>query len=140
MLSDERRAEIDEAIRGVACIESLGIKVLDLEQGFARISGRHDRDFDGIGGTFHGGLLATIADCVAWFAIATQTGPAEPMLTTDLNIHYHNPCIGDVTAEGRVIKLGRTLCPVRVELFDPKGLLVATSQVCYIRLGTPPAA
>lgn len=134
MLADQRRSEILDAIRGVACIESLGIEVLELDEGEARINGRHDRAFDGIGGTFHGGLLATIADCAAWFAIATRTGPAEPMLTTDLNIHYHNPCIGDVTAEGRLIKLGRTLCPVRVELFDPAGVLVATASVCYIRL------
>ena len=136
MLEQQRRAEILEAIRDVACIGSLGIDVLELDEGCARIRARHDRNFDGIGGSFHGGLLATIADCAAWFAIATQTGPAEPMLTTDLNIHYHNPCIGDVTAEGRVIKLGRTLCPVQVELFAPDGVLVATSRVCYIRLSS----
>jgi uncharacterized protein (TIGR00369 family) len=129
VLTEQRRTEIMEAIAGVACIDSLGIRVLELDDGAARISGRHDRDFDGIGGTFHGGLLATIA---------TQTGPAERMLTTDLNIHYHNPGIGDVTAEARVIKLGRTLCPVQVELFDVAGALVATSRVCYIRLGSTP--
>jgi uncharacterized protein (TIGR00369 family) len=138
VLTEQRRTEIMEAIAGVACIDSLGIRVLALDDGAARISGRHDRDFDGIGGTFHGGLLATIADCAAWFAIATQTGPAERMLTTDLNIHYHNPGIGDVTAEARVIKLGRTLCPVQVELFDVAGALVATSRVCYIRLSSTP--
>ncbi len=135
MLAEERKEEILRAIRGIACIKSLGLEVLALDEGRATISGRHDPNFDGVNHTFHGGLLATLADCVAWFAIATQTGVGAPLVTTDLNIHYHNPCVGTAIATGTVLKLGRTLCPVQVEIRDTQEQLIATSRVCYMRLG-----
>jgi len=39
-----------------------------------------------------------------------------------------------VTAKARVIKFGRTLCPVAVDLFDAKGQQVAVAQVNYMLL------
>lgn len=135
MLPEGREEEILRAIRGIACIESLGLAVLALDEGSATISGKHDPNFDGVNGTFHGGLLATLADCTAWFAIATRTGVGAPLVTTDLNIHYHNPCVGTAIATGTLIKLGRTLCPVQVEIRDTEARLIATSRVCYMRMG-----
>jgi uncharacterized protein (TIGR00369 family) len=84
-----------------------------------------------------GGLLMTIADSIACFAVMTLTGPDEPMTTTDMNIRFLAACRTDVTADARVIKLGRTLCPVAVDLFDADGVHVAVAQVTYMRL--PPA-
>jgi len=109
-------------------------RVLELDEGFARVSGKHDPAFDGVNHTFHGGLLATLADCTAWVAIATHTGPFETLVTTELNITYHNPCVGTATASGRVIKLGRSLCPVQIEIHDMHGEIIATARVCYMRV------
>ena len=79
----------------------------------------------------------TVADSIACFAIMTRTGPDEPMTTTDMNIRFLAPCFSDVTAEARVIKLGRTLCPVQVDLKDVDGKPVAVAQVTYMRLTKP---
>jgi uncharacterized protein (TIGR00369 family) len=65
----------------------------------------------------------------------TLTGPNESMTTTDMNIRFLAPCRSDLTAEARVIKLGRTLCPLAIDLFDAAGIKVAVAQVNYIRLG-----
>ena len=39
------------------------------------------------------------------------------------------PCLSDLTVAARVIKAGRTLCPVAVDLFDADDRLVAVAQV-----------
>ncbi len=127
-------AAIRAKIRHAPCIDSLGIQLLEFAAGTCRISARRDPAFDGVQPGFHGGLLATVADCAAWFAIVTQTGPDEPLVTTDLHVRYLNPCLSDVIAAARVIKLGRTLCPVSVELCDLQGKSVAVASVTYIRV------
>lgn len=96
-----------------------------------------DPAFHGIFPLFHGGMLAMVADCAAWFAIVTETGPDEPLLTTDLHIRYLRPCASGAVIDARVIKLGKTLCPVEVRLSDEAGELVALAQVTYMRLEKP---
>jgi uncharacterized protein (TIGR00369 family) len=49
----------------------------------------------------------------------------------DMNIRFLAPCLTDVTARARVIKLGRTLCPVAVDVFDANDRQVAIAQVSY---------
>ena len=49
----------------------------------------------------------------------------------DMNIRFLAPCFTDVTARARVIKLGRTLCPVAVDLYDADDRQVAVAQVSY---------
>lgn len=134
MLDDARKDEILAATRIAPCFESFGIDSIELEEGFARVRARHRNKYDGLPGGFHGGMMAAVADCIAWLAIATHTGPAEPMLTTDLSLRYLAPCTTDLTATARLLKPGRTLCPVAVELYDAGGTQVATGAVCYIRL------
>ncbi len=128
------RRAILERSRSAPCVAALGLRVVDFDEGFCRLTARHDPAFDGLLPGFHGGMLANVCDCAAWFAIATQTGPDEKLVTTDLHVRYLNPCMGDVTVAARVIKFGRTLCPVSVELFDAGGQLVAVGDVTYIRV------
>jgi uncharacterized protein (TIGR00369 family) len=84
--------------------------------------------------SFHGGLLMTIADSTACFAILTRTGPDTKLTTTDMNIRFLAPCLTAVTAKAKVVKFGRTLCPVAVDLYDQQEQHVATAQVTYILL------
>lgn len=133
LLDDARIQLILERARLAPCVESLGLSLLEFDSGYCRLRARHDSRFDGVLGGFHGGMLANVADCSAWFAIVTQVHPDEPLLTTDLHIRYLNPCMGDAFARARVIKFGRTLCPVHVELSDQHEKPVAIAQVTYLR-------
>jgi uncharacterized protein (TIGR00369 family) len=76
----------------------------------------------------------TIADSAACFAIFTKTGPEVRLTTTDMNIRFLAPCFSDVTAKAKVIKLGRTLVPVSVDLYDSTDKHIAVAQVNYILL------
>lgn len=51
-----------------------------------------------------------------------------------MNIRFLAPCLSDVTAAAKVIKFGRTLCPVAVDLFDATGKPLAVTQVTCMLL------
>ena len=53
------------------------------------------------------------------------------------HLRFFAPVLDGVTAHARVIKLGRTLAPVLVDLTDDRGKLVAHAGVTYMRLGSP---
>lgn len=131
-----------EKLRRIAsrapCLESLGLALLDAGNGECRVNARHDPAFNGLLPGFHGGMQAAAADCVAWYAIATLIDPEEPLVTTDLTFRYLAPAQGDLTLTGRVIKLGKSLCPVAIEAFDAAGALVGCGTVTYMRLSAFP--
>ena len=135
MLHSPLATAILERVRKIPIFDTLNMRVDELGEGFCRATVPYDRKFDGVFDSFHGGLLMTVADSVACFAVMALTGPDEPMTTTDMNIRFLAPCRSDLTAEVRVIKLGRTLCPLAIDLFDAAGVRVAVAQVTYMRLG-----
>lgn len=133
-MDQTKKQEILNRIKHIPIVDTLRIHIEEFDEGFCKARIPYEKKYDGIFESLHGGLLMTIADSIACFAIMTQTGPDEPLTTTDMNIRFLAPCLTDVTASARVIKLGRTLCPVAVDLFDESGKQVAVAQVTYIRL------
>ena len=134
MISESDRDAILDRISRIPIFETLDMRVVSLDEGTCEVTIPRRSKYDGIYQSLHGGILVTLADSVAAFAILTLTGPDEPVTTTDLNIRFLAPCLTDLTARARVIKLGRTLCPVAVDLMNAEGTLVAVSQVTYLRL------
>ncbi len=124
-----------ERIRRIPIVDTLQMEILHFADGCCEARVPRRRAWDGIYESFHGGLLMTVADSVACFAILTRTGAETRLTTTDMNIRFLAPCLSDVTARAQVIKFGRTLCPVAVELFDEGETLVAVAQVTYMLLG-----
>jgi uncharacterized protein (TIGR00369 family) len=135
LLDGDLEQRILERVRQIPIFDQIGLRVLELSPGRCVAEAPHNPSFDGIFESFHGGMLMTVADTIACFAIMTQTGPELRLATTDMNIRFLAPCLTDVRAEARVIKLGRTICPVQVDLYDRNNRHVAVAQVSYIRLG-----
>ena len=125
---------IMDRIQQIPIFETMRLHIEEFDKGMCRARAPYRKKYDGVFDSLHGGILMTIADSIACFAIMTQTGPDEHLTTTDMNIRFLSPCYSDVTAIARVIKLGRTLCPVGVDLYDAEGTQVAAAQVTYIRL------
>jgi uncharacterized protein (TIGR00369 family) len=126
VLDPQRLQAILAKARSAPCISTLGLRLIEADEGRCKLAAPHNPQFDGLLPGFHGGALAYLADCAAWFAIATRTGPDEPLITTDLQIRFLNPCQTDVTISAKLIKLGRTLCPVALDFHDAQGEHVAT--------------
>ncbi len=137
-MDESAKAVLIDRAKRIPIADALGIEFLGFEEGVCRARIPRNRAFDGVFETVHGGILMTFADSIACFAIMTLTGEEEIMATTDMGIRFLAPCLTDVTGVARVIKCGRTLCPVSVELFDAREKLVAVADVTYMRLPKMP--
>ena len=128
------REDVLERIKKIPIVETLGFSFIEINDGICEAVVKHEKKYDGIFESFHGGLLMTVADSISAFALLTLTGADAAITTTDMNIRFLAACRTDVRAVARVIKHGRTLAPVAVELFDMNGTMVAVAQVNYIIL------
>ena len=132
----------EESIRArmteIPAFETLGVRIISFGEGTCKAIVPKDDRYDGIFKSYHGGMLMTAADTIACLAIMTLIGGDCHVATTDMSIRCLAPCLSDVTVEARVIKLGKSLCPVHVDLFDDAGTLVAVAQVSYMRLKSAP--
>jgi uncharacterized protein (TIGR00369 family) len=137
-LSPELKNEILKVINKIPIVDTLEIHIVSLGEGYCEAKVQRKLSYDGVAKSFHGGLLMTIADSAACFAIFTKTGPFIKLTTTDMNIRFLAPCLTDVTVKATVIKLGRTLCPVSVDLYDVAGKHVAVAQVNYMLIDKLP--
>jgi uncharacterized protein (TIGR00369 family) len=69
------------------------------------------------GGYVSGPTQMGMADMVAYMAIMTRLGEQPMAVTSNLNINFLRPCIGNVViADGRLMKLGRSLAIVEVDI------------------------
>ena len=134
MLSPDLKEAIMRRIMRIPIVESLQMKIISLSEGYCETMAPRKLSYDGVFESFHGGLLMTLADSTACFAIFTKTGPDVHLTTTDMNIRFLAPCLSDAFARAEVVKIGRTLCPVSVNLFDAHSRHVAVAQVTYILL------
>ena len=77
------------------------------------VSARNKRPGNYISGPTQMGL----ADQIAYAVIFTQLGIVPMAVTSNLNMNFLRPCIGSaLVGEGRMIKLGRTLAVIEVEI------------------------
>jgi acyl-CoA thioesterase len=122
-------------INKVPIMNTLELEVVDLKAGYCKIEAPRRKTYDGIFDSFNGGLLMTVADSAAGFALMTLTGPETKMATTDMNIRFLAPCLTDLTVRAKVIKLGRTFSPMAVDFYDENEKHVAVAQVTYFVFG-----
>ncbi len=140
MSAPDPAAALRARLAAIPIFRTLHLRLEAAADGAASLTAPYVRGYDGIFESFHGGLLMTLADTCACVAILTRIGADAVITTTDMNIRFLAACRSDATAEARVIKIGRTLCPVAVDLRDAAGALVAVAQVTYMRLPLRPAA
>ena len=134
MLSSDTKEAILRRIIRIPIVDTLQINIISLSEGRCEAMAPRKLSYDGVFESFHGGLLMTLADSTACFAIFTKTGPEARLTTTDMSIRFLAPCLSDAFARAEVIKIGRTLCPVSVNLFDSQNKQVALAQVTYMLL------
>ncbi|PYS34677.1 MAG: phenylacetic acid degradation protein [Acidobacteria bacterium] len=79
----------------------------------------------------HGGILAAIVDVAADYAIAARLG--RPVPTIDLRVDYHKAAMpGDITAKGRVVRMGSQYSTAEAYLYNSEGELVASGRGTYL--------
>jgi acyl-coenzyme A thioesterase 13 len=82
-------------------------------------------------GALHGGAIATLVDHAGTIAIMSADRQGRPGVTTDLNCSYFNagPGGSTVVAEAVVLKIGKTLAFVSVDVRTKDGKLLAQGRM-----------
>ncbi len=116
----------------------LGIELIRTEPGLVEIRLPFREEFLRADGSdwYHGGVLSALIDIAGDYALATQIGDGLP--TIDLRIDWLKPSRrGSLTAIGRALKVGRTICVADVEVRDERGEVVAVGRGTYASPKSP---
>ena len=89
----------------------------------------HHRNFYG---NVHGGMISTLMDATAGLT-ASFAGPEQrPAVTRSADIHYFLPVTGEyILAQGHVIRAGKTMCLVYVDVLNADDTICATGAFEY---------
>ena len=134
-LTPEQEQRIREAFRGIPFARFLGIELGEMKRGAATLHLEIRDELRRNNGFTHGGVVASLADTAAAFAILTLLEPNETTTTIDLTIHYLRPLVkGLATAEARVVRAGRRVLVISVDVLDDAKVLSATALTSFIKL------
>ncbi len=125
-----------QAINAAPYFQLLSMRVRELGLGYAVVEiDASEKHLNPLGGV-HGGLFSSVIDSAASWALFYGIEDESAGLTSvDLNLRYLSPSIGGkLIAEGRQIKLGRTLgyADCRVTDANENLLAVGTSTVMVL--------
>lgn len=95
-----------------------GIHIISMGTGEAQVGLPVGPDVLNPVGTLHGGAIATLVDDAGTVAIMSADRNNRPGVTTDLNVSYLRPAKAgaEVVAKAKVLKIGRTLGFVEVDI------------------------
>ncbi len=76
-------------------------------------------------GMAHGGILASLVDSAAYWAVFTRINDGVKMVSIDLKLNYLAPASqGNLTVVGKCIKAGKTLCIGEALITDQNDKLI----------------
>lgn len=112
----------------------LGTHVTEVEDEWVEAECPWKPDFEGAPNTAQGGVLATLVDVAAEYAIAAKLG--RPVPTINLRIDYHRPARpGTLIARGRIIRAGSTIITAEAQVLDCDRGLCASGRGSFFSIG-----
>ncbi|HEX8922400.1 MAG TPA: PaaI family thioesterase [Pyrinomonadaceae bacterium] len=134
-LNPDENERIREAFERVPFAHLLKLELGEMKRGLATL---HLEVRDALrqnNGVVHGGVIASLVDSAAAFAIITILEKGQTSTTVDLTIHYLRPWLtGRATAQARVVRAGRRILTIEIDVLDESEALLATALTSFIRL------
>ncbi len=138
-LDEARMTRIREAFASVPYAKLLGLELGEMRRGEANLHLDIRDELKQNQGVVHGGAVASLIDTAAAFAVVTRLESGERVTTTDLTIHYLRPITsGRITATARIVRGGRRLFVISVEVTSDQQVLIATAVTSYLKLQETP--
>ncbi|MRR16036.1 MAG: PaaI family thioesterase [Deltaproteobacteria bacterium] len=116
--------------------KKFGLKLLDAEEGYARVEMHFTQDLENMFGMAHGGAIFSLID--AAFEVASNSH-GTMAVALNMNITYlASPAKGSrLTAEAREINKTKRTAAYDIRATDDLGTLLATCQSLVYRLDKP---
>ena len=113
-----------------------GLKLVDVQEGYARIEMRFTKDMENMFGMAHGGAIFSLID--AAFEVASNSH-GTMAVALNMNINYlASPAKGALlTAEAREINKTKRTAAYDIRATDDSGKILATCQSLVYRLDKP---
>jgi len=112
----------------------LGIKVEQAGGGKARLRLPWRHEITQAIGLVHGGIIATLADSAAGWAVFPEVPDASLCTTLEMKINYLAPVVkADMMAKAKAIKIGRSTALVEVDVFCGRKLVAKSLCTYFIR-------
>jgi len=97
----------------------IGMRLKRIEEGGATMVLSFNDTMLRPGGTVSGPTMMALADAAMYAVVLSMIGDVRLAVTTSFNINFlRKPLPGDISAEGRIIKLGKRLAVMEVTLFS----------------------
>ena len=129
---DNVRKRFEEILRAGKGFDAplVAMEILAIEAGRVTLRLPVDERVVNLNGKLHGGASATLVDVAGTLAIMTADRDGRAGVSTDLNVSYLAPGEGVVVIDARVLKSGRTLAFVAVDIRrEADGVLVAQGRM-----------
>ncbi|HEX8774729.1 MAG TPA: PaaI family thioesterase [Pyrinomonadaceae bacterium] len=134
-LTGEEKRRLHEIFAQIPFVHLLGMELEEVERGAATIRMEVADRLRRNGGIVHGGAIASLMDSAAAFAIMTLLEPGKSTTTIDLTIHYLRPLLkGQARAHARVVRSGRRVTVVSVDVMNESEVVAATALTSYLML------
>ncbi len=132
---------IRELIAGSAFPALLSMDPVDLGIGYAVIGIDVQEKHRQLMGVVHGGVLASLIDTVAFWAVYYEIEDPEAWLVSvDLKLNYLAPATGDrITGRGESKRIGAKICYATAQATDEKDRLLAhgAATLMVVKGGRP---
>jgi uncharacterized protein (TIGR00369 family) len=144
-MAHEAVRQLQRGLRESNSARLFGFELDAAEPGRARLRMRVRARHRQLHGVVHGGILAALADTAAALAVYLDLPRGTVLATIELKINYLEPVAkGTVTAEGRVLRVGKSVAVAECDVRDEEHRLAAKALLTYAvgraPEGTHPAA
>jgi uncharacterized protein (TIGR00369 family) len=120
-------------LNGCPYYELLGIRVVAMGDGYARLEMAVEEKLLQIYGAVHGGATASLVDSAVGVALISAIAPDERAVTVELKLNFVAPVSrGRLIAEARLFQRGRTIAAGEVEVRNGEGRLIAKGIATYM--------
>lgn len=121
----------------------MGLELLEAEPGWGRMRLVARDDHLNTNDVVHGGVISALVDTTAGAAVRALRDDAEirerPHATSDLHVSYLSAATGgELIAEATVVKAGRTLIFIEVNVTDERERKVARGLATMVITARPP--
>lgn len=127
-------AKAREVFERVPYVKLLGMELLDISFGEARLRLKMRDELRQPYGVLHGGATASLIDTAMAYAIISCLPESERATTVDLTVHYLRPVSdGEVVCTAKVVRAGRRILTVSAECVNEAGKITATALSTYTK-------
>lgn len=132
--TEEMKTQLQEALGKSSFIKNMGLEITEIDENHAVGRVHFDEKIQNPYGTAHGGFLFALADTVAGSAAAVAAGVF--CTTIDGSMNYLEPGWKTeyIWCYAYIIRVGKQLVNVRVEIKDDDGKMIDTGDFNYFKL------